>query len=473
MQPLPQDHITKEIARLQRPLGGRRWLSWLLALVTLAFCLVIPLAASLYPSLFGESGKTSGQLSVVGALKGRAAPTAHALDNRWNPGKLAASHAPWAQDCKVCHSTPFARVKDDDCKACHKDAGEHVEDGALIAGMPALHETRCATCHRDHQGQFGLVEQNKRYTGSSCASCHADLKSKVPDTSIADVGDFADKHPPFRIQIAQEGGRLQRIRQKDKINGMEVTGLKFPHDLHLAKKGIAGPKGKEVLECASCHKPGADNIGFQIVSMKENCQSCHSLAFEPAVPNRQVPHGSSEEALSTLREFYGYVGSSKVALDAPASIGPVPVARPGVEGKAAASFIRGPGDARQRAAAAATELFERTACTVCHTVTRVKGPGKAGTPGADLPQYSIEPVAPRHAWFRKSVFNHASHRNTSCTDCHAAPKSSKASEVLIPAIDTCRSCHVGVTPQTGKIASDCGLCHSFHLPSPAAPEARP
>jgi hypothetical protein len=175
----------------------------------------------------------------------------------------------------------------------------------------------------------------------------------------------------------------------------QANTLKFPHDVHLAAGGIASPNGKTRLECATCHRPNASGSGFERVSMQRDCQSCHALAFEPALSQRQVPHGSVPEVLTTLREFYGYVSSSKVAVDAPPASGLCsrcvrePAGTP-------ASFVQGAGDARARAAAAATELFEKTSCIVCHNVTRVPGPGKAGTPGADLPQWKIAPVAAPH-----------------------------------------------------------------------------
>ena len=246
----------------------------------------------------------------------------------------------------------------------------------------------------------------------------------------------------------------------------EPTSLKFPHDIHLAPGGIAGPGGKSTLDCASCHRPTPSGAGFEPVTMKRDCQSCHALAFEPALSQRQVPHGAVDEVLSTLREFYGYAGASRVALDrAPNNAGAaIFTVRPGKQPGAAASFVQGPGDARTRAAAAATELFEKTSCIVCHRVSRSTAPGKAGTPGADLPQWTIAPVAPPHAWLPKAGFDHARHRVTPCADCHAAAKSAKASDVLIPAIKVCRDCHSGAEAVIGKVSSDCAMCHGFHLP---------
>lgn len=468
MQSRPNDKLQKEIDALQRPLVGRRTMSWLLFVLVLLGCLVLPVMASIWPSLFNPVEqkaatlrKTPAQATVLNTAYMRASPTALGLDAQWTPGPLASAHQPFGLDCKSCHSKPFEPVQDRDCLACHRDIGNHV--ATKIASMPALHETRCATCHRDHQGADGLVSQNRRYIGTGCASCHGDMESKLPGTKVANVKDFAKAHPQFRVQLAVSDTTLVRVRQGGAPMAQPNT-LKFPHDLHLASGGIAGPDGKTRLECASCHRPNASGVGFEPVKMARDCQSCHALAFEPALSARQVPHGSVPEVLSTLREFYGYVNSSKVAIDSKPVNGPVFTVRPGMPASAPASFVQSPGDARTRAAAAATELFEKTSCVVCHQVTRVPGPGKVGTPGADLPQWKIAPVTASHAWMPKASFDHASHRQAPCGDCHLAAKSGKASDVLMPTIKECRDCHVGSEPVVGKVKSDCAMCHGYHMP---------
>jgi predicted CXXCH cytochrome family protein len=118
------------------------------------------------------------------------------------------------------------------------------------------------------------------------------------------------------------------------------------------------------------------------------------------------------------------------------------------------------------------ELFEKTSCVICHEVSRVAGPGKAGTPGRDLPQWKIAAIAPTHVWMPKSPFSHAAHTSAKCESCHAATESKKSSDVLMPAIDGCRDCHAGAKPVADKIVSNCSLCHGFHIPV-AKPEASP
>lgn len=469
MQKRPDDALQREIDALQAPLAGRRWLAWLSMLLVLLCCLLLPVAASIWPAAFERIAQPQSAWRatppIAPALQQtytRASPTAMGLDAQWSPGSLAASHQPFGLDCKSCHAEPFKQVQDKDCLACHRDIGAHVAD--KVASMPALHETRCASCHRDHQGAEGLVSQNRRYIGEGCASCHGSLSQKLARSAVANVTDFAKDHPAFRVQLAQPDRSLLRQRQDSGVL-QQPSNLKFPHDKHLRRDGIAGPQGKTRLDCASCHHPTQNRAGFEPISMPRDCQSCHALAFEPALSRRQVPHGAPAEVLSTLREFYGYAGSAQLPLDSQPAGGPVFTVRPGMPATPPASFVHGPGDARSRAAAAATELFEKTACISCHVVRRSTAAGQAGTPGADLPQWQIAPLPVRHSWMPKSSFDHRSHRQSACGDCHQAATSRAASDVLMPTIKECRSCHAGSTAVVGKVRSDCAMCHDYHLPN--------
>jgi hypothetical protein len=52
--------------------------------------------------------------------------------------------------------------------------------------------------------------------------------------------------------------------------------------------------------------------------------------------------------------------------------------------------------------------------------------------------------------------------------CHATvPKSKHATDILLPDIARCRECHGGAG-SSAKVASDCLMCHPFHIPSRGA-----
>ena len=504
MQHKEDDPITAQIKNLQRPLGGRRLLSWGLFVIAAVVALLLPVASSEHadelkvwvhkvpglaehvlplmasveqaflarrpdPAVKAPAERKSHDdihAPLVGGAYVSPPPTLLGLDRVWNPGPLAQAHQPWANDCKVCHSVPFKQVMDKDCRTCHATIGDHVD--AKAGEVHGLSDRSCTSCHQDHQGEFGLATQNLHFVGRDCAECHRDIKRAMPATHTENVADFATQHPQFRVQLAgpPPASALTRVRLAPGKTLEEPTGLKFPHDVHLSAKGIDSPKGTVRMECANCHVLQPDGLRFVPTNMKDHCQSCHALKLEPQMSNREVPHGSVPEVLTALREFYAYVAQQG---GLPASAEPltrtIQITRPGEPQALPRSFIDLPGGVRERAASAATELFEKTSCVVCHEVSREAGAGLAGTPGSDLPQWKIAPVQSIHEWMPKSVFNHTAHANEACTDCHQAEHSKKAAEVLMPRIEVCRDCHAGTAPAANKITSDCGLCHGFHQPA--------
>jgi predicted CXXCH cytochrome family protein len=469
------------LRRLRRPLGRRRLASWTIFSVLLASFLLVPLVASLSPEKFADLPDDTSQALLsrrpdsaeapayvqAAAIDryGLAAlmdhryppPTAGALDRWWTAGPLAAAHQPWANDCKVCHSKPFERVQDSDCLGCHKVVHDHV-DRTRIA-VDAL-EVRCASCHRDHKGPFALAAQNRHRVGSQCGACHEDIKAHYPQTTTEDVADFATAHPEFRVQVFRND-HLHRERLPAAGQLVEPTGLRFPHDVHVAEEGIRSPAGIVNLTCATCHEGTADGAGFLPVTMAKHCQDCHALRFEPALPNREVPHGPVEAVLDTLREFYAYVALAGVQDQPPLKDG-FDLRRPSGAVPSVESFINPAADPLAQAAAAAVDLFENRACAICHEVERLPGPGRAGSPGADLPQWHIVAVTPQHAFMPRADFDHRAHGMVDCQSCHAAAQSTAASDLLMPGIAGCRDCHAGASPSANKVTSDCGLCHAFH-----------
>jgi predicted CXXCH cytochrome family protein len=480
------NQLREALRRLRRPLGRRRLASWSIFIALLAAFLLLPLTASLAPDRLAALDNDTRQallmrrpdpreppdyVQAAGAeayrladLEGHAypPPTVGALDRWWSPGPLAAAHQPWANDCRVCHSKPFARVQDVDCLGCHKVVHDHVDLAGL--SVPAL-EVRCATCHRDHQGLFALAAQNRHRVGSQCASCHGNIRAHHPQTATEDVTDFARAHPEFRIQVVRNG-HLERERLPAVDPLVEPTGLRFPHDVHVAAEGIRGPTGTVHLACASCHEGTVDGIGFLPVTMAKYCQDCHALKFEPALPNREVPHGPVEAVLDTLREFYAFAALTGLQGQPPVA-DEFDLRRPGDAQQPLESFLNPTVDPLAQATAAAVDLFEKRACAVCHEVERLPGPGLAGSPGADLPQWRIAAVIPQHPFMPQARFTHTAHDMLDCQSCHAAAQSKAASDVLMPGIAGCRDCHAGASPSASKVTSDCGLCHGFH-PSPLA-----
>lgn len=68
----------------------------------------------------------------------------------------------------------------------------------------------------------------------------------------------------------------------------------------------------------------------------------------------------------------------------------------------------------------------------------------------------------------EAIFSHGAHEEVKCESCHeGARTSSKTSDVLLPKVESCRTCHsaLGGPHPTGghsTVRSDCIMCHSYH-----------
>lgn len=466
-QALPQNSkaVDKEVFfRATRLPVSRRLLAWALFLPILVWFLLLPslnffldnhsTAASKITT--GES-RPEHQAKKILALAG---------DGSWNPGELSAGHQAFGSNCKSCHSESFTRVKDKDCKACHQNIGDHVSK--KTGHIATLDGTRCASCHRDHKGALALQQQNTHYFMSECSSCHGNIKSSMANSASANTSDFAREHPEFRVMLAASSANTNtsavptRVRLPALGRLSENSALKFPHDVHLDPKGVNGPQGRIKTNCASCHTLDSTGTHFKPVTMKDHCQSCHELRFELAAPERQLAHGSVNDVMTSLREFYSYVAVNGIVLNRQQSSSQTQIDTSvrGLPGKPASAAIRlnGSADIDVQVQHAASEIFEKTSCFSCHVINRTHAEN------GDV-SWIISPIKPAPARMPAATFSHDKHRMASCDSCHAASSSKSSHDVLMPKIESCRGCHAGRNAEPKKIVSNCGLCHGFHTNS--------
>ena len=64
----------------------------------------------------------------------------------------------------------------------------------------------------------------------------------------------------------------------------------------------------------------------------------------------------------------------------------------------------------------------------------------------------------RERWLVQAKFNHAKHAGLACAECHDATHSRETSDILLPARETCATCH---SPR-GGVVDNCATCHTFH-----------
>lgn len=395
---------------------------------------------------------------------GRAMVSQSALtpDASWDVGTLSSAHANFGRDCGNCHQQPFVQVKNNACEDCHQRIGWHFpldEPAARAVHERVFPGARCAACHRDHKGENGLV----RTDSSLCTDCHRDLTQRHPQSASPNISDFARDHPAFKLSILQPGklgpGAIERVPMEDRKQAVENSGLKFPHDLHLNKKGVRGPQGRITLDCANCHTPDEAGLRFKPTTMKEHCQACHSLEFEPKVTSRQVPHDRVEKVMTAVTEFYAQAALTDtpidVVLDAASIRQP---ARPGervsdVRRQAALTW------ATDKAEKITREIFEVRVCFQCHQITPVAANGTAPA------TWQIAPVAITQHWLPKSRFPHRQHNTTECGKCHEVGTSKTSADIAIPGINNCRGCHGGNERTRDKARGTCETCHGFHTGS--------
>ena len=107
-------------------------------------------------------------------------------------------------------------------------------------------------------------------------------------------------------------------------------------------------------------------------------------------------------------------------------------------GKKSASVISGP--------------FRKGQCAECHTIIENKD---------DPLAWDIVPVDPAVVSLTGARFDHAPHRQVTCTACHDARESKAASDVLLPKIGKCQFCH-GPPSASHLLPTQCVDCHGFH-----------
>lgn len=395
-------------------------------------------------------------------------------DGQWLTGKLHQTHSFMADDCSYCHTQAFVQTRDEDCLVCHLSVNHHFDTEALGRGYGA--GDQCADCHKEHSVTGSITREDQEV----CTDCHADLAvAGFEDSPLRNATDFLDDHPTFKVSLDQwNGSEWERNRVDlwaDEL--IEESNLKFPHDVHVSPDGIDGVDGKVVMACSDCHLPEKGGLKMRPVTMEQHCSDCHQLTFDPATPDRVVPHGSPPDLMRTLREYYAYQFLTRdqpkpqqaqtVQLEMPDSRS---VRRPGRSARTqsiteliaetqidesqpltaqASEFIEA------RVAEAASELFEKQTCTICHEISEVDD---AGVP------WHVTPVHLNTAWMPLSVFSHSKHKNMQCDGCHEADSSFEATDVLMPDIGSCRSCHGG-EDASNLLQSTCIACHDFHLDS--------
>jgi hypothetical protein len=332
----------------------------------------------------------------------------------FNAGPLAHSHAIFTQRCTVCHvaTTGFSKpVTDHACLACH--------DGAVHQAQQTF-TPACTECHVEHQGSFRLAATRDQ----SCTQCHTDLQTKNERSKVTKrITSFTGDHPDFAALRSPDPGTV-----------------KFGHAIHM-KSGLRGPHGTVQLKCVECHAP-AENGYMAPVTYEKHCASCHGLQFDERF-SEAAPHKKPEIVIDFVtKQFTAYIAKhpDEVHMADPAD--PRIMRPPRPPARDAAEWIA-------RRVSDSETLFWRKSCVECHVLNMTQ---------AALPVVQEAAIASR--WMNNALFDHRSHQMLNCLECHGrAARSDKTSDVLLPGIDTCRSCH---RASADSASAACYECHLYH-----------
>jgi len=409
----------------------------------------------------------------------------------FNPGKLSISHAALVDNCASCHDkslisgrrlTPieFQEVLSDrfqhgvafdpidkNCEACH-----FKQDKRTFAfHEPNVVQNRsCSVCHQEHIGSGSM----KRVASAQCASCHDDRLTMATSAKKGRRLDWTNfqrhPHPPQQIVYALPrpldgytetfssfwDGHSEFQLKREPTHDPDV--LKFNHERHFAPD-IPMIGGKK-LECSYCHQPDSEGrYNNQRITFAGQCQACHSLQFDPKNPELTLPHGNTTTVrgfLRTLPTQYADLAVKK-GITKPNEIKSFVTwqmlqlrdrVRSGEDFEHQVFFVADPYKPQP-----GTEPRVRASfygCALCHEVQ----------PVANAAPFIAKPVFVDR-WMPQARFDHAKHTMVKCDDCHHATQSRLTSDVLMPGIASCVSCH---SPK-GKVAAECITCHTYHAPA--------
>lgn len=464
-----------EIFSMKGYAPDKRISAWAVTVLVFTVFLAIPLIVYL-----DESGEPRQQRSTIDYLS----PIAN---QNWLSGALSSAHANLGANCRVCHEQTFVRVRDDVCLSCHSQTRNHAPAQSLVAAAPdkttrerwlsSLHnqlnipEERCGSCHFEHNGANGITPTSS----SMCVECHSSMDRRFDETTLVNVINFSHWHPEFkpRIILDPQPDILSVKRISLVEHPKENNGLKFPHDFHLKDKEVIrklatlGPVSQarygDKLDCADCHQVDAAGAFITPIEMELHCGDCHSLAFvtEQNANVRFLPHGDPEDVRATLEDFYLAKATELLLGDRPSGVLERQLSAEARARRAqsqSSAFV----DARTNTQNMIARIFSKDGiCQKCHTT--IDSGANSGMP-------RMQPVKLTNRYLPKAQFSHAQHMagNTDCVDCHRAETSSHSSDVLMPSITVCRTCH-NDTSGTKAIASDCLTCHSYHDDSNNAP----
>jgi len=232
------------------------------------------------------------------------------------------------------------------------------------------------------------------------------------------------------------------------------------------------------VETMAERRPKTERELMAPVRFATACASCHLLAFDKRFEDG-VPHDKPEVVHAfVVKKFTGYIAAHPGELrevrdpDRTLTGRPIP---PGARVLTAQEWIG-------EKTLVAEELLWHKTCAQCHTIstsplydTMMARWSAAGsdataratiaratlpTAAAPMPLPSVAGSKTTQKWMPHARFDHDAHRGFTCESCHVKALTSKeTSDVLLPGIATCKTCHA---PGPDHAESRCFECHTYH-----------
>jgi hypothetical protein len=190
------------------------------------------------------------------------------------------------------------------------------------------------------------------------------------------------------------------------------------------------------------------------------CSGCHSLQFDKRF-TEEVPHDRPQIVHAfVIKKFTEYIASH------PKELRESRDPDRDLTGKPVSVRLRvlTPAQWVAERTAQAEDLLWRKTCKQCHALTTGEK-GSLPQKGKANPEYvgDLPYVAPpkfTEQWMPHAKFDHEAHDGFTCVSCHQkALTSTETSDILLPGIATCQTCH---TPGPEHAESRCSECHTYH-----------
>ncbi len=207
------------------------------------------------------------------------------------PGKLIEHHAPYENQCEVCHEDFTKEAQSGLCRDCHNEINFDVEHKKGYHGDKLIRDRECSECHTDHIGRDADIvvfetstfnhkqtdfELNGFHQQVPCESCHLeDIKYRDAKTECYACHFEDEPHKGFLGKQCDDCHNEDAWHELDYEFDHDQTDfpLRFKHkDVNCESCHTESISKLLSVECVTCHIVNDVHGG----RYGERCQDCHT-----------------------------------------------------------------------------------------------------------------------------------------------------------------------------------------------------